>query len=134
MKNEIESIKKDKNVLSVALKGSKKEIKEMEKTFAKEREVFEDKIRDLKEYKNRKLNEEREEKVQKREDAKRAKQKEKNENKDNPKNTALNEVKTEVKVVLVHIAEPNDILNNSKDDENENVNVCLKILLQLNMS
>ena len=46
IKNEIESIKKDKNVLSVALK-------EVEKAFAKEREVFEDKIRDLNEYKNR---------------------------------------------------------------------------------
>ena len=72
----METIKKEKNAFSVALKGSKKEMKELEKVFNKEREVFENKIVYLSEFKNQKLIEEREERVKKKREAKKAKQKE----------------------------------------------------------
>ena len=54
-------MKKDKNILSVALKGSKQENKELGKVFDKERSLLESKIVDLSAFKTKKLNEEKEE-------------------------------------------------------------------------
>jgi transposase len=57
LKSKIEDTKKDKNVLSVALKGSKQQIKENQKAFTKEKDEMEQRIRDLCEFKTKKLNE-----------------------------------------------------------------------------
>ena len=74
-KAEIGELKKDKNELSVALKGSKKEVKENLKSFEKKEDVLEKKIKDLIEYKNRKVVEERVEKLKKRKELKKANKK-----------------------------------------------------------
>ena len=63
LKTEMEETKKGKNILSVALKGSKQSNKELEKAFAKEKEAFEKNIGDQKEFKRKKLVEERDEKA-----------------------------------------------------------------------
>ena len=47
LKDELEHAKKEKNTLSVALKGAKQEVKEQAKTFSKERETFERKNMEL---------------------------------------------------------------------------------------
>jgi hypothetical protein len=75
LKGELEEVKKDKNSLSVALKGSKQNVKEIEKAFAKERELFEKNTSELKEFKRKKLNEEREERLRKKKEMKKAKKK-----------------------------------------------------------
>ena len=79
-KVEMENIKKDKNSLSVALKGSRKENKELSKSFDRERETFVKKISELTEFKSRKLNEERAEKFIKRKEMKKSRQLEKKDN------------------------------------------------------
>ena len=75
LKSEIDTLKKDKNVLSVALKGSKKEIIEKATAFKKEREILEKKNEDLNEYRRTKLNEEREDKNRKKKELKKEKKK-----------------------------------------------------------
>ena len=75
LKSEIDTLKKDKNVLSVALKGSKKEIIEKATAFKKEKEILEKKNEDLNEYRSKKLNEEREEKNRKKKELKKEKKK-----------------------------------------------------------
>ena len=77
LKNEIDTLKQDKNVLSVALKRAKKEIKETEAAFKRERLLLEKKNEDLNEYRTKKLNEEREDRNRKRKEFKRLKKKNK---------------------------------------------------------
>ena len=75
LKNEIESLNKDKNALSVALKAAKADTKEQSKQFAKKEKEFEKKISELYEYRRNKLAEEREEKLRSRKEIKKAKRK-----------------------------------------------------------
>ena len=75
LRGEIESVSKDKNALSVALKSSKQNAKEQNKAFEKNIDTLKKKLAELNEFKNRKLSEEREEKIRKRKDLKKAKQK-----------------------------------------------------------
>ena len=75
LKDELDNVKKDKNALSVALKGSKQEVKEQSKAFSKERESFHRKNEKLVEFKTKKLNEEREEKMREKKEIKKAKKK-----------------------------------------------------------
>ena len=75
LKDELDNVKKDKNALSVALKGSKQEVKEQSKAFSKERESFHRKNEKLVEFKTQKLNEEREEKMREKKEIKKAKKK-----------------------------------------------------------
>ena len=79
-KEVIEDLKKTKNALSVALKGSKKEISENYKEFEKKKNVYEKKILDLSEFKNRKVAEEREENIKRRKELKKDNQKARKEN------------------------------------------------------
>ena len=65
LKQEIEANKKEKNCLSVALKGSRQETKEVAKDFKKEKLIYDKKIVELVDFKNKKVFEEREEKLQK---------------------------------------------------------------------
>ena len=74
LKGHLEDIKKDKNALSVALKGKSQEIKELNKAHVKEKEATERKLNNLNNYKARKMNEEREEKIKKRKEIKKEKQ------------------------------------------------------------
>ena len=75
LKGVLEEAKKDKNMLSVALKSSKQNVKEIEKAFVKEKELFEKNTSELREFKRKKLNEEREERIRKKKDIKKAKKK-----------------------------------------------------------
>ena len=77
LKDDIETLKKEKNELSVALKRSKQENKEQIKTAEKEKGHFEKKILELNEFKVKKLQEEREEKIKRKKETKKANQKEK---------------------------------------------------------
>ena len=80
LKVEIENIKKEKNSLSVALVGSRKENKDQNKSFEKEREKLVKKISELNVFKSLKLNEEKTEKMKKKKEMKKLKQLEKKEN------------------------------------------------------
>ena len=77
LKMEIENLKKEKNSISVALKGSKQEVKEHAKAFAREKNLLETKICELNDFRTKKLNEEREEKSRKRKEVKKANRKQK---------------------------------------------------------
>ena len=44
LKEELENLKKEKNILSVASKGSKQEVKDLGKAFAKEKSSLESKV------------------------------------------------------------------------------------------
>ena len=70
---ELETIQKDKHVLSVAQKTSKHELKEAHKASEKKIEVYEKKVKELNEYKIKKIGEEREERIRRKKDIKRAK-------------------------------------------------------------
>ena len=75
LKGEIESLSKDKNAISVALKSNKQNTKEQNKAFQKKIDILEKKLVELNEFKNVKLSEERAEKIRKRKELKKAKQK-----------------------------------------------------------
>ena len=132
-KFEIEELKKDKNILSVALKTSKQEIKEQNKSFEKKVSVFEKKIEELSEYKVKKLSEEREEKLRQKREKKKAKQKlNQGENKDMPEgNTASPALKPEKPEIAENFSKV-DVANNiepegkmlpehKNKDENESI-------------
>ena len=63
LKTEVNSLNKDKNILGVANKSVKQELKEQNKTFEKRAVAYEKKISELNEFRSRKLNEEREERI-----------------------------------------------------------------------
>ena len=75
LKTEIDDLNKDKNILSVALKSSKKEKQELNKEFDKKKVWYEKKILELTEFKSAKLAEEREVKIKIRKELKKSKQK-----------------------------------------------------------
>ena len=74
LKLENENVKKEKNVLSVALKGSKQEIKELDKAYAKEKKLLELKLSEVEAFRNEKLRDERVEKTRLKKEKKKAKQ------------------------------------------------------------
>ena len=75
LKLENENVKKENNVLSVALKGSKQEIKELDKAYAKEKKLLELKLSEVEAFRNEKLRDERVEKTRLKKEKKKAKQK-----------------------------------------------------------
>ena len=64
-----------KEILSVASKGSKQEVKDLGKAFAKEKSSLESKVHELSVFKAKKQEEERVEKLRKRKEIKKSKQK-----------------------------------------------------------
>ena len=89
-KTDLENVKKEKNVLSVALKASKAEIKEQRKEFEKKISELEKKVVELNDFKQIEVAEERELQIKNRKELKKANQKLKREKgkdistKDNP--------------------------------------------------
>ena len=65
MKNDNETIKKEKSELSVALKRSRQEHKEYSKAVTQENELLQKKNVDLHEFKTKKVNDERNERIRK---------------------------------------------------------------------
>jgi hypothetical protein len=65
LKTDFENIKKEKNILSVALKASKADTKEQRNEFEKKNLDLQKKIVELNDYKKIKLEEERELKIKK---------------------------------------------------------------------
>ena len=80
-KTDLENFKKEKNVISVALKASKAETKEQRKEFEKKDSDLEKKVAELNDFKQRKLAEERELKIKNQKELKKANQKLKKEKK-----------------------------------------------------
>ena len=75
LKADLENVNKEKNVLSVALKTSKAEIKDQRKGFEKKSSELEKKVVELNDFKKKKLAEERELKIKNRKEIKKANQK-----------------------------------------------------------
>ena len=82
LKCEIENLQKEKCVLSVALKASKKDSKEQSKSFEKKQVEMEKKLLELNNFKNKKLSEQREETLRKRKELKKSIQKSKQRTRD----------------------------------------------------
>ena len=75
MKNNVEDLNKEKNLLNVALKTAKQDVKARSKKSEKKISDYEKKIHDLNEFRVRKLNEERQEKMRKKKELKKKQRK-----------------------------------------------------------
>ena len=138
LKNQLEEIKKEKNALSVALKGKTQEIKEINQANTKKEEVLDKKVIELSEYKTRKMIEEREERIKKKKEIKKEKQKSKRlVNKDDDSNdphlnsteeTKTDILETEKKGIKIHEDKDANIKGveeneaHEKDLEDKNIN------------
>ena len=113
IKTDLENIHKDKNVLSVALKASKADIKEQRKEFDKKSSELERKVVELSDFKKMKLAEEREEKLKKRKELKKANQKLK---KEQEKDISKEEDSNKNELNLNPISESRDLDKGTMED------------------
>ena len=128
LKTDLENVQKEKNVLSVALKASKAEIKEQRKGFEKKSSELEKKVVELNDFKKNKLAEERELKIKNRKEIKKVNHKLKKE-KEKESSTEENLNENDLKLVentILEIKLPSecdkDILE-EKLDLNHNLSV-----------
>ena len=109
IKSDLENIKKEKNVISVALHASKADVREQKKEFERKKIELEKKLEKLNDYRKEKLEEERKEKIRKKKESKKSK----NQMQDYPNN----KFKTELTDIKELNSEPdNDVDKMVKED------------------
>ena len=121
-KDDNESIRKEMNSLSVALKRSKKEHRELSQSHEKEIKLLEKRIVELVDYKNKKMADERGLKLQQRKEIKKARQLlSKNDQNKVPEDDTFNESDSNKNIVNVPVSNCFDALITSHSEENSHL-------------